>query len=93
MQQLGVLIRCVQCHPHQLVEAIDFPDADPALPHGQIEHAIGELPFPAETLGCSWGGAAVGLRQAPVLTPEAAASIQTSSSWSFCTAAVSTPPP
>ena len=76
VQQQRRLIRCVQRQAHQLVTAFDFTDADPALP-GQIEHAIRQLPvpFPAEPLGCCQGRGLLGagLRQAPVLTPEAAA--------------------
>ena len=75
MQQQRGLIRCVQCQAHQLVTALDFTDADPALP-GQIEHAIRQLPvpWPRQPLGCSQGaGSAFGISgRLPVLTPQAA---------------------
>ena len=61
VKQQRRLIRCVQRQAYQLVTALDFTDADPALP-GQIEDAIRQLPapFPAEPLGCCKGGGLLG---------------------------------
>ena len=96
MQQPRGLIGSAQRQAHQLVTALDFTDADPALP-GQIEHAIRQLPvaLPAEPLGCcQWGGLmGAGLGQAPVLTPEAAALDPGQDQLVLLHAVASTPPP
>ena len=74
MQQPRGLIGSAQRQAHQLVTALDFTDADPALPG--LEQAIGEVPIPWPRQSLRLGS---GLRSAfgisgklPVLAPQAA---------------------